>query len=297
MIRFFAIVGLAVVLISAYLTTLAVGPESQLPPPVSLLEKFREEGILPAAVNLKENEAAEEGIFEVPEMDEMMLQQALNAIGDMPGMNMDMGRGDTVVMESMNMADGSGMDMVADDTPSMDGMNMADGSGMNMGGDDTPAMDGMNMANGSGMNMTDGSGMNMGRDSLLITEDGDYDREIELIMSEWSFSEMKIEVNVGERIKFTVRNGGQIPHEFMFMDMPLMQAVDYRDQRADWSLFEHEALFEKSLVLPGGDFSFVLQANKPGTWMFMCMLPYHMQMGMMAQLSTPGMGMRMGMKM
>ncbi|MFV2002021.1 MAG: multicopper oxidase domain-containing protein, partial [Paracoccaceae bacterium] len=84
-----------------------------------------------------------------------------------------------------------------------------------------------------------------------------------------------------------------IPHEFMFMSPPLMAAVSYRTTRADWSLFEHESLFEQALVLPGGEFSFVLEVQQNGAWMFMCMLPYHMQMGMMGQMATEGMAMDM----
>jgi uncharacterized cupredoxin-like copper-binding protein len=47
-------------------------------------------------------------------------------------------------------------------------------------------------------------------------------------------------------------------------------------------------------VLPDGKFSFVVEIEQDGAWMFMCMLPYHMQMGMMGQMATPGMAMNMG---
>ena len=161
---------------------------------------------------------------------------------------------------------------------------------MDMGQANAGAMD---MAAGGTMDMATAGTMDMGEGGLLVREDGAYGREIELTMSEWSFDQMDIEVKAGERIKFTVRNTGQIPHEFMFMSPPLMQAVAYRATRADWSLFEHEALYEKALVLPGGAFSFVLTVTEPGAWMFMCMLPYHMQMGMMGQMATKGMAMDM----
>ena len=137
------------------------------------------------------------------------------------------------------------------------------------------------------------AGMQMGKGGLLLREDGAYDREIELVAKEWGFSKMQIDVKMGERIRFNVRNGGQIPHEFMFMTMPAMAAVNYRAQRADWNLLEHEALFEQPLVLPGGDFSFVVTIQQAGSWMFMCMLPYHMEMGMMGQMATDGMAMKM----
>jgi len=130
---------------------------------------------------------------------------------------------------------------------------------------------------------------------LKITEDGAFDREIKLTMAEWKFSDMQLDVKSGEKIRFTITNGGKIPHEFMFMTMPAMAAINYRAKRADWNLLEHEALFEKSLVLPGGQFSFVAEIQENGVWMFMCMLPYHMQMGMMGQMATPGMAMEMQM--
>jgi uncharacterized cupredoxin-like copper-binding protein len=235
MIRLFVVVGIVGGLAIAYLATFAVGHISQLPPSESLLTGFRAEGVVPASVNLAEDESAEEaGVFEVPEEDEAQLKAAQAAA---PAMNMG-GSGST------------------------------------------------EMANSDG-------GMEMGKGGLLITDEGDFDREITLTMDEWKFSEMQIDVKMGERIKFTVKNGGQIPHEFMFMSPALMNAVTYRATRADWSLYEHEALFEKALVLPGGEFTFVMQVQQAGAWMFMCMLPYHMQMGMMGQMATDGMAMDM----
>ena len=165
----------------------------------------------------------------------------------------------------------------------MDGMSMP---GMKMDGDQAARTDGD--AAMPGMKMVSEGG-------LGIAEEGSFDRQIDLTMDEWRFSDMNIAVKRGERIRFNVTNGGKIPHEFMFMTMPAMTAVNYRAQRADWSLLEHEALYEKSLVLPGGSFSFVVEIEKDGAWMFMCMLPYHMQMGMMGQMATPGMAMDMRM--
>ena len=347
MLKFFGIVGLAGVSLTTYLVTYGVGPEQQLPPEVSLLEGFREEGAMPESRNLEEDERAEEGgAFEVPPKDEEVLEAALEAMGDMDMGGMDMSAADTgmgnmdmsgandTAMADTDMSGGgdmSGMDMTAADT-AMGGMDMSgtddtamagmdmSGTGeeavldMDMDGDgvmdmSSAAMGGMDMSgtDGTAMAATDGAAMDgmamspsnaamMGEGGLLITEDGAFDREIELTMQEWGYSDMQIDVRMGERIKFTVKNGGEIPHEFMFMTMPLMAAANYRATRADWNLLEHEALFERALVLPGGDFEFVVQVQQAGSWMFMCMLPYHMQMGMMGQMSTEGMTMDMGMQ-
>lgn len=295
MIKIFVSLGVVGGLIVAYLTVFAVGPISQVPPPVSLLTKFRADGIIPKQVNLKENPVVEAAdVFEVPAEDAIMLKKARAAAGSMKmgkGGSMDMsGAGDGPSDDKTKMA-GAG-------TPTMKG---ADGKPMKMGdaGSTTMATVGskpmkMGDSGGSSVMAANGGQMNMGEDGLLVTEPGGtYDREITLTMSEWKFSDMNITVKKGERIKFTVKNGGQIPHEFMFMSGPLMQAVVYRQTRADWNLVEHKALFEQALVLPGGDFTFVLQVTKAGSWMFMCMLPYHMEMGMMGQMSTPGAAMKM----
>ncbi len=270
MIRTFVLLGVVGGLIVAYLTTFGVGPTGQLPPPESLLTKFRAEGVVPKNVDLAIDETPEDlSVFQVPQTDEAMLKAAEASYEKMiSGMNMDMGSGD------------GKMDMNSDS-----GAMNSDNAAMNS---DSGTMN----ANNGSMNMASGE-MPKAEGGLMFMQDGPYDREITLTMSEWKFDKMKIDVKPGERIKFTVKNGGQIPHEFMFMSPPLMNAVKYRAIRADWNLFEHEALYERALVLPGGEFSFVMQVQQPGTWMFMCMLPYHMEMGMMGQMATKGMAMDM----
>jgi len=303
MIRLFILIGVVGVAGITYLSTFGVGPEFQLPPAKSQLEVFREEGFIADANAITENERVEElGIFELAPGDEAELEKAIEAMGnmDMGGMNMDQGGGD---MANMNMDQGGG---------DMANMNMDQGGGdmanmnMDQGGGDMANMNmdqsGGDMAN---MNMDQSGGAMAGMDmgnaveeegaegGLRFSEEGAFDREINLSMAEWRFSDMNIDVKKGEKIRFNITNEGKIPHEFMFMSMPLMAAVEYRSTRADWSLYEHEALYEKSLVLPGGKFSFVAEIEEPGVWMFMCMLPYHMQMGMMGQMATDGMSMEM----
>ncbi len=286
MIRIFVLTGIIGGMAIAYLSVFALGPTAQLPPPESLLVGYREDGYVPQNLNLPDDHAAEDlGAFEVPEEDAVALAAVIEAMGEMPGM--DMGAGGEA-MEGMEMAANDaapemeeGMEMPAnEDGAAMEGMNMSEAA--------DPAAD--NMAE---MAMSPSSGALMGEGGLLITSDGDFDREIDLSMNEWSFSDMDIEVVKGERIRFNITNDGEILHEFMIMEMAAMQAVGYRVNRADWSLLEHEALYEKALVLPDGDFSFILEVQEDGAWMFMCMLPYHMEMGMMGQMATAGNAMTM----
>jgi uncharacterized cupredoxin-like copper-binding protein len=122
-------------------------------------------------------------------------------------------------------------------------------------------------------------------------------RNVEIDMSEWGFTPASLEVTRGEVIRFTVRNSGKIPHEFMFMPATAMEALDYRTERADWSLTEHEAIFEREMILPGDSFEVTLRIVQSGSWMYMCMFPYHMQFGMMGMMFTEGAampGMTMG---
>lgn len=260
LLRLFLILGLVLLGGTGWFIVGTQPPTVQGAPVEAMTYRLQESGFLPKG-DIEEDEVVEEAeIFEVPPMDEMMLEAAMEAMGDMPGMKMDGDSG------SMNMSEGgdTGMKMEGDGNS----MTMADGDQpMNMGESSDGAM---KMDSGSGsMNMGDGSDTGMKMGMAVECEDGsglsfckgapgEVDREITLSMREWSFDKMDVEVKKGEKIRLTVRNDGQILHEFMFMSMPLMQAVEYRAKRADWSLFEHEALFEQALLVPGQEMTVVI---------------------------------------
>ncbi|WP_375253895.1 multicopper oxidase domain-containing protein [Yoonia sp.] len=318
--RLFLIFGLILLGGTGYFIVVQTPPTVQAAPAVAEIDRLREEGIIPEGV-MAENEEIEHDIFGVPPEDEAMIEAAMENMdmGDMDMGSMDMNADGGMDMNAdaeMDMADDAGMDMDADN-----GMDMAGDAGMDMaadgemdmaddGGMDMAADGGMDMADDAGMDMDAGGGMDMAAEDemdeeeaerlmagqmagLIVTDEGDFDREIALSMTEWTFSDLEIDAQPGERIRFTLRNDGAIVHEFMFMGMAQMQGVNYRARRADWNLVEHEALYEKSLLLPGEELTFVANVVRPGVWMFMCMLPYHMQMGMMGQLATEGMAMEM----
>jgi uncharacterized cupredoxin-like copper-binding protein len=119
-------------------------------------------------------------------------------------------------------------------------------------------------------------------------------RTVQIEMSEWGFSPASLDVSHGELVRLVVRNTGNMPHEFMLMTHAGMSAVDYRLQRADWNLLEHEAIYERELLLPGDELDVTIRIMQPGAWMYMCMFPYHMQFGMMGVMATEGMAMGMG---
>ena len=315
--RTFLFLGLLLLGGTAYFVVGRTPPTVQAAPFMSNVTMLQEEGLLPVGP-LAEDEEVEHDVFEVPPQDEVMLEAAI-ANMDMSGMdmgNMDMGTPAATDMGDMATETPAEPDMgdMAVDTPAepdMGNMDMAAPDATDMGdmATDTPAepdMGNMDMGTPAATDMGD-MAVDDGEISeeeterlmagqmagLIITDDGPFDREISLSMSEWTFSDLDIEAQPGERIRFTLRNDGQTLHEFMFMSMAGMQGVNYRARRADWSLLEHVALYEKSLMLPGEEITFVAEVLRPGGWMFMCMLPYHMQMGMMGQIATPGMAMDM----
>ena len=313
--RFYLIAGLLLLGGTGYFIVVQQEPDFQAAPITSEVVRLQQEGVLPSGP-FEENEEIEHDVFEVPPEDEAMLEAAIENM-DMGGMDMSGGES---AEGTMTMADGSTMpaaDMGTTTAPAMDDTEMGDmaqaddgtmpaseGDTMQMADTDTaPAMGDMAQTEDGTAAMSDDGTMPMagmamadctGEGGLgFCPDDAAFDREIELSMTEWSFSDLEIEVQEGERIRFTVRNDGLVLHEFMFMTAPLMQAVTYRARRADWNLLEHEALYEKSLLLPGETLTFVAEVQSTGNWMFMCMLPYHMQMGMMGQMATPGAAMDM----
>jgi len=120
------------------------------------------------------------------------------------------------------------------------------------------------------------------------------DTVMNIDMKEWGFSNGMLMAQPGQVIRMKVKNTGAIPHEFMLMNAPGMNAVSYRLVRSDWNLLEHEALTEVPFVMPGDSFEMVVKVYKSGAWMYMCMFPYHMQLGMMGMLMTPDMMGKMG---
>ena len=273
--RMFLIFGLILLGGTGYFIVVQTPPTVQAAPAVGEIVRLREEGIFPEDI-MSENEEIEHDVFGVPPEDEEMIEAAM---GDMDMQGMDMSGGDG----AMDMAADGEMDMAADGE-----MDMATDGEMDMAADGE-----MDMAE-SAMDEEEADRLMAGQMAgLILTDEGDFDREVNLSMTEWGFSDLALDAQPGEKIRFTVRNDGQIVHEFMFMGMAQMQGVNYRARRADWNLLEHEALYEKSLLLPGEEITFVAEVVRPGAWMFMCMLPYHMQMGMMGQLATEGMAMEM----
>jgi len=126
-------------------------------------------------------------------------------------------------------------------------------------------------------------------DEILVKKGIAVDTTSVVNMVEWGFDSGMVMVKPGQKVRMKITNTGNIPHEFMIMNMAAMNAINYRLTRPDWNLLEHEAFSEVPFIMPGDRVDFVIEVDKPGMWMYMCMFPYHMQMGMMGTLLTPDM--------
>jgi uncharacterized cupredoxin-like copper-binding protein len=256
-IRFWLIGGLLLGALS-WVLLVPLSPAPHQASPGSSAKAYRAAGLLPKVGELEMSTRVGHEVFEVPETDAAHMREAMAAMGGMTGMTMSAPAGDE------HAENESGMAMKpAEGEPAEKAMSMGEPAEGGHGG-------------GGGL-------MIMGPKMAAMAA-----RTIEIEMGEWGFSPSKIMVKPGEVLTFRVRNTGKLPHEFMFMPPAGMAAVNYRLERADWNLSEHESLFEKAVVLPGDGFEVVVKVQEAGSWMFMCMFPYHMQFGMMGTMMTEG---------
>ncbi len=323
-VRVWLVTGMLLIGISWYLTV-AISPANHQGSARSAIDSYREAGLMPAAGSLPMSKEIGHEVFEIPKTDAEHLGDKPMAgmdHGNMPGMDMKQMPGmDHANMPGMTDKKMPAMDhanmpgMTDKKMPAMDHANMPGMTDKKMPAMDhanmpgmaekkMPAMDHANMPGmaeerGHGGESEKAEGGHSGRGGGLVIFKSrsvhKIDRTVEIKMSEWGYKPGNIIVKQGQVIRLVVTNAGNTPHEFMLMTGPAMNAVGYRVNRADWNLTEHDAIYEKPLILPGDRFELVLKIEKPGMWMFMCMFPYHMALGMMGSLMTEGMqGMSMG---
>ena len=131
--RLYLIAGVLLLGTTAYFIVVQQEPDYQAAPLTSEITKLQDSGLLPTGP-FEENEELEHGVFEVPPMDEMMLEQAESNM-DMAGMDMSQSDGTTMDMAdggTMTMADGATMPMADMAPAAADTMTMADGATMPM---------------------------------------------------------------------------------------------------------------------------------------------------------------------
>lgn len=333
LVRVWLIAGIALVVL-AWVLMVPLSPPTTQRTPTSMIKGYRADGLMPAAGALEMSDKVGHDVFEVPATDAMHLREAMAAAGAMPGMEpmaiMDQDTGerkgehsaegmqDTArQMKTMPQQANQAMPGATHpespqtmDKHSDEPMKGEDKHGdKDSGGGHADKDAGEHTAVAAMPPHAEEAGHGSGGEAvgLSILAQGPADevakaiggmaitKTVELTMHEWGYRPNHVMVAPGDVIHLVVRHAGNTPHEFMLMTGPAMTAVDYRAERADWNLLEHEAIFEKPIVLPGDSFDVVLKVHKPGMWMYMCMFPYHMQLGMMGMLMTEGVSMDMSM--
>jgi uncharacterized cupredoxin-like copper-binding protein len=268
----------------------------------SNIETYREAGVLPGSGELTLSREVGHEVFELPAEDAGHLREALAAGGGMAGMEgiegMEMGEAaeghGEEAMEMGQADEGHGEEAMemAMPGPSEGAAHEEEAAEMAMPGEAKPEAHGAaesEAAHGGGAMAGveeeaaggHGGGGEMAGISVLALGSGEaaagrleglaVDRSIELAMTEWGYDPPRLMVEAGEVVRLVVRNDGRLPHEFMLMSGAGMAAVNYRIERADWNLLEHEAIAEMPIVMPGDSFEVVARIHRPGTWMFMCM--------------------------
>jgi uncharacterized cupredoxin-like copper-binding protein len=108
------------------------------------------------------------------------------------------------------------------------------------------------------------------------------DRTIEVVMDDtMRFTPATITVKKGETIRFFVKNAGKVPHEMVVGSMKELKA--HAEMMRKMPQMQHA---EPNMVTlqPGQRGGLVWQFDRPGTVDFACLLPGHMEAGMVGKI-------------
>lgn len=108
------------------------------------------------------------------------------------------------------------------------------------------------------------------------------DRDVEIVMNDtMRFTPARIEVKKGQTIRFQVRNAGKIPHE-----MVIGSAQSLKEHAAEMRKSPAAGHAEPSmLTLEGGrSGALVWRFDKAGKVEFACLVPGHMEAGMVGEI-------------
>ncbi|MGR6035539.1 MAG: cupredoxin domain-containing protein [Candidatus Nitrosoglobus sp.] len=130
-------------------------------------------------------------------------------------------------------------------------------------------------------------GMHKGTDSSIAGKPGDPDkvsRTIEVTMNDqMRFIPDRISVKSGETVRFNVKNAGKIPHEMVIGTMDELK--EHAEMMRQMPNMKHAE--PNMITLAGGQSgTLVWQFGKPGTVDFACLIPGHMEAGMVGQIEV-----------
>lgn len=112
------------------------------------------------------------------------------------------------------------------------------------------------------------------------------DRTIEIRMTdEMRFTPDKLQVKVGETIRFVHRNDGQIMHEFVLGTKPELDK--HAALMAKFPGMEHDEPY-MAHVAPSQNAEIIWTFNQAGEFDFACLIAGHYQAGMVGEISVVG---------
>lgn len=140
-------------------------------------------------------------------------------------------------------------------------------------------------AGGHGMQGHDMSGMNKDAHASMAGKPGDpskVSRTIEVTMDDsMRYTPDKIDVKAGETIRFFVKNTGKIQHEMVIGTMDELK--EHAEMMRQMPGMQH-AESNMTTLKPGQRGGIVWQFDKPGTVDFACLVPGHMEAGMVGKV-------------
>lgn len=92
-----------------------------------------------------------------------------------------------------------------------------------------------------------------------------------------------IVVKPGETVRFIVRNDGKVMHEMVIGTMKELK--DHAELMRKFPNMEHDEAY-MSHVAPGKTGEIVWQFTRPGEFYYACLLPGHMEAGMIAKITV-----------
>jgi uncharacterized cupredoxin-like copper-binding protein len=142
-------------------------------------------------------------------------------------------------------------------------------------------------AGGHGHQSHDMSGMHKAAPASMVGEPGDpskVSRTIEIAMDDsMRYTPGKIDVKAGETIRFFVKNAGKIQHEMVIGSMDELK--EHAEMMRKMPGMEHAE--PNMITLKSGQRGgIVWKFDKPGAVDFACLMPGHMEAGMVGKVKV-----------
>jgi uncharacterized cupredoxin-like copper-binding protein len=97
------------------------------------------------------------------------------------------------------------------------------------------------------------------------------------------FTPGNLRVKQGETVRFIATNGGKVMHEMVLGTMKELK--EHAELMKKFPEMEHNEPY-MAHVKPGGKETIVWQFTKPGEFYYACLIPGHLEAGMIAKITV-----------